>query len=83
MKRKELLFQGFDFMQGYQLSGINEPLNLGVQRTGVPETLRCLGETLVDKFFGGSKKALFSALLSDEELTDAELEELRAMIEKR
>jgi len=47
------------------------------------DVCRAETETLVDKFFGGSKKALFSALLSDEELTDAELEELRAMIEKR
>ena len=47
------------------------------------EVCRAEIETLVDKFFGNSKKALFSALLSDEELTDAELEELRSMIEKR
>ena len=38
---------------------------------------------LVERIFGGSKKALFSALLEDETLTDAELEELRAMIEKK
>jgi len=47
------------------------------------EVRRAETETLVDKFFGGSKKALFSALLSDEALADSELEELRAMIEKR
>ena len=45
----------------------------------------CKTETqgLVDKLFGGSKKALFSALLQDESLTKDDLEELRSMIEKR
>ncbi|MBR6922763.1 MAG: BlaI/MecI/CopY family transcriptional regulator [Clostridia bacterium] len=38
---------------------------------------------LVDKLFAGSKKALFSALLEDEELSDSELAELRALIDKR
>lgn len=38
---------------------------------------------LVDKLFGGSKKALFSALLQDEELSGEDIEELRRMIEKR
>ena len=38
---------------------------------------------LVDKLFAGSKKALFSALLEDEELSDNELAELRALIDKR
>ena len=37
----------------------------------------------VDKLFAGSKKALFSALLEDEELSDSELAELRALIDKR
>lgn len=40
-------------------------------------------QSLVNKLFGGSKKALFSALLEDEKLTDADFEELRKMIEKR
>lgn len=40
-------------------------------------------ETLITKLFNGSKKALFSALIEDESLTDKELEELRQMIEKR
>ncbi len=39
--------------------------------------------SLIDKIFGGSKRALFSALLEDEELTDEEIRELRDMIEKR
>ena len=38
---------------------------------------------LLDRFFAGSRKALFSALLEDEELSDAELAELRALIEKK
>lgn len=40
-------------------------------------------QSLVDKLFGGSKKALFSALLDDEKLSDDDIEELRKMIEKR
>lgn len=45
----------------------------------------CTAETqsLVNRLFGGSKKALFSALLEDEKLTEADLEDLRRMIEKR
>ena len=38
---------------------------------------------LVDKLFAGSKKALFSALLKDEELTDDEISELRDLIDNR
>lgn len=38
---------------------------------------------LVEKLFAGSRKALFSALLEDEALTDAELAELRALIDRR
>lgn len=38
---------------------------------------------LVDKLFGGSKKALFSALIDDEALTEEEITSLRAMIDKR
>ncbi|SCW62095.1 Predicted transcriptional regulator [Ruminococcaceae bacterium YRB3002] len=39
--------------------------------------------SLLQKFFGGSRKALFSALLEDEELTDKEIEELKALIDKK
>ncbi|MBR6916403.1 MAG: BlaI/MecI/CopY family transcriptional regulator [Clostridia bacterium] len=39
--------------------------------------------SLVDRLFGGSKKALFSALLEDEDLTEKDIAELREMIEKR
>lgn len=40
-------------------------------------------QSLVDKLFGGSKKALFSALLDDEKLSDKDIKELRELIEKR
>ena len=45
----------------------------------------CRSETrgLIDKLFGGSRKALFSALLEDETLSEDELDALRAMIEKK
>ena len=39
--------------------------------------------SLVKKLFGGSRKALFSALLEDEPLSDVELDALREMIENR
>ena len=38
---------------------------------------------LIDKLFGGSKRALFSALIEDENLSDEDIAELRSMIEKR
>ncbi len=38
---------------------------------------------LLDRFFSGSKKALFSALLEDEDLSETELAELRSMIDRR
>ncbi len=37
----------------------------------------------IDKFFGGSRRALFSALLEDENLTPDEIAVLRERIEKR
>ncbi len=40
-------------------------------------------ESLVQKLFGGSKRALFSALLEDEELSEGELEELRRLIDRK
>ncbi len=40
-------------------------------------------KSLVDKLFNGSKKALFSALLKDESLTEKDIEELRKIIEAR
>lgn len=40
-------------------------------------------ESLVNKFFGGSRNALFSALLEGKKLSDKEIEELRDLIDKR
>lgn len=40
-------------------------------------------KNLIDRLFGGSKKALFSALLEDEELTSDDITALREMIDKR
>lgn len=39
--------------------------------------------SLVKKVFGGSRKALFSALLEDEPLSDEEISELRKLIDNR
>lgn len=39
--------------------------------------------SLVQRLFGGSKKALLSALLADEQLSAADLDELRDLIGKR
>ena len=39
--------------------------------------------SLLARFFGGSRKALFSALIEDEELTEGEIEELKNLIDKR
>lgn len=39
--------------------------------------------SLVKKMFGGSRQALFSALLEDEPLSEKELNELRELIDKR
>lgn len=39
--------------------------------------------SLLNKVFGGSRKALFSALLEDDDLSDTEIKELRDLIDKR
>ncbi len=39
--------------------------------------------SLVKKVFGGSKKALFSALLEDESISREEIDELRRLIDNR
>ncbi len=39
--------------------------------------------SLTKRLFGGSKTALFSSLLADEDLSEEELSALRRMIEKR
>lgn len=38
--------------------------------------------SLIQKVFGGSRRALFSALLEDEPLSDEEIDELRKLIDK-
>lgn len=47
------------------------------------EVQRREAESLVDKLFGGSKKALFSALIGDEKLSREEIAELKELIEKK
>ena len=39
--------------------------------------------SLLNKVFGGSRKALFSALLDDEKLSAEEIKELKDLIDKR
>lgn len=40
-------------------------------------------ESLVKKVFGGSRQALFSALLQDEPLSEKEIDELKKLIDQR
>ncbi len=47
------------------------------------EVCKTEAKTLVDKLFGSSRKALFSALLKDEALSQEEIDDLRNLIEKR
>jgi len=47
------------------------------------DAVRAETDSLLSRFFGGSKKALFSALLEDETISDDERKELRALIEKK
>ena len=44
---------------------------------------RAEATSLVKKVFGGSRKALFSALLEDEPLSEEEIDELRKLINNR
>jgi len=39
--------------------------------------------SLIDRAFAGSKKAFFAAFLEDENLSETEIAELKAMIEKK
>ena len=39
--------------------------------------------TLLNKMFGGSRKALFSALLEDEKLSEQEITDLKDLIDRR
>lgn len=46
------------------------------------EVQKAEASSLVKKIFGGSRKALFSALLEDEPLSEEEIDELRKLIDK-
>lgn len=61
----------------------NEPGFICTALISKDEVCRAETKSLIDKLFGGSKKALFSALLEDEKLSDKELQELRKMIDER
>lgn len=61
----------------------NEPNFICTSLVKKDDILRSETKGLIEKFFDGSKKALFSALLEDETLTQNELDELKAMLEKR
>lgn len=61
----------------------NEPGFICTSLITKDEVCRAETQSLIDKLFGGSKKALFSALLEDEKLSKKELKELRKMIDER
>ena len=47
------------------------------------EAQKAEAESLVERVFGGSRRALFSSLLGGEKLTDEEIAELKELIENR
>ena len=47
------------------------------------DVVRAETESLIGRFFGGSRKAFFSALLEDEKLSPGELDELKALINEK
>ena len=47
------------------------------------EVRRAETESLIDRLYNGSRKALFSALLEDEQLSAQDIDELRRLLEKR
>ena len=67
------------FTVGYHFYDRSQTIGLGQQYAYVFSTET---ESLIKKFFGGSRKALFSALIEDEELSDKERDELRKLIDK-
>lgn len=46
------------------------------------EMRKAEARSLLNRMFGGSRKALFSALLEDEQLSENEIDELRKLIDK-
>ena len=67
--------------KGYLLRG--EPGFICTSAIQKSEIQKSEAKGLVNKLFEGSKKALFSALLEDEKLSEDEINELRALIDKR
>ena len=61
----------------------NEPNFICTSLFSRDEIQRFETQTLVDKLFGGSRKALFSSLLDDDNLSESDINELRDMIKKR
>lgn len=47
------------------------------------EMQKAEAKALLDRVFGGSRRALFSALLEDEQLSESEVSELRKLIDSR
>ncbi len=60
----------------------DEPGFLCTPLVSKSEIQKAEANSLLQKVFGGSRKALFSALLEDESLSQSELEELRCLIDK-
>ena len=61
----------------------NEPNFICTSLVKKDDVRRTETASLLGRLFNGSKKALFSALLEDEDLSAEDLDELRAMIDKR
>lgn len=47
------------------------------------DVIKAETSTLIDKLFDGSKKAFFSALINDNSLSEEDIAQIKAMIEKR
>ena len=59
-----------------------EPGFICASLVGREDVRRAETSRLIQKLYGGSKKALFSSLLHDEKLSEGELAELKRMIER-
>jgi predicted transcriptional regulator len=60
-----------------------EPGFMCTSLVGKSDVGRAETDSLIDRLYGGSRKAFFAAFLEDERLSEQELKELRDMIEKR
>lgn len=47
------------------------------------DVIKAETSSIIDKLFGGSKQAFFSAMINDENLSEEEIAQLKQMIEKR